>query len=115
MYKSKQAFDIRKLGLEIKRQRKKQGLTQEQLGELVGRSSRSIMYMENRGQHPKLDVFYQIVTRLGISVDQFFYPADTEKGGDCRKRLDVMLNSLDESDLMILESTAQAMLDRKQR
>ena len=114
MYKSRHVFDIRKLGLEVKRKRKEQGFTQEQLGELVGRSSRSIMYMENRGQHPKLDVFYQIVTKLGISVDQFFYPADMGKGGDARKRLDVILNSLDEDDLALLESTAQAMLKRHQ-
>ena len=54
------------------------------------------MYMENRGQKPSLNVFYQLVTLLEISVDQFFFPDELNGESTCRKQIDVMLNSMDE-------------------
>ena len=67
------------------------------------------MYIENRGQHPSLNTFYQIVTLLDISVDQFFYP--TKQGGesDCRKHIDHLLNDMDEKELNIIEATAEGL------
>lgn len=57
------------LGQEIKRKREAKG---EYLAQLLDRTSHTVMYMENRGQHPSLQTFYQVVTLLHISVDQFF-------------------------------------------
>ena len=54
------------------------------------------MYFENRGQHPSLNTFYQIVTLLDISVDQFFYPDRQNSESDCRQHIDRLLNSMDE-------------------
>ena len=48
-------------------------MTQEQLGYIVDRDQRTIMYHENDGQHPSLNAFYQMVTMFGISVDEYFY------------------------------------------
>ena len=36
------------------------------------------MYIENRGQHPRLNKFYLITTLLDISVDQFFFPCNED-------------------------------------
>lgn len=74
MYQDTRRLDFHALGREIKRKREAKGWTQEYLAQLVDRTPRSIMYFENRGQHPSLNTFYQIVTLLDISVDQFFYP-----------------------------------------
>ena len=52
------------------------------------------MYMENRGQKPSLNVFYQLVTLLEISVDQFFFPDKLNGESTCRKQIDVMLNTM---------------------
>ena len=68
MYQYDKDLDFHALGREIKRKREAKGWTQEYLAQLVDRTPRSIMYMENRGQHPSLNVFYKLVTLLEISV-----------------------------------------------
>ena len=69
-------FDFHGIGLAIKKAREREGMTQEQLGYIVDRDPRTIMYHENDGQHPSLNAFYQMVTMFGISVDEYFYPDD---------------------------------------
>ena len=95
-------FDFHEIGLAIKKAREREGLTQEQLASIVDRDTRTIMYHENVGQHPSLNVFYQLTTMFGISVDQFFYP---EMGADeaTVKRINIMLQSLNESELRMVE------------
>ena len=88
-------------------------MTQEQLAYIVDRAPRTIMYNENDGQHPSLNTFYQMVTMFDISVDQYFYPSKN-KGSECRKRIDAMLNALDEKELKIVEATIQAMKQAKE-
>ena len=99
--------------LAIKRAREASGMTQEQLAYIVDRAPRTIMYNENDGQHPSLNTFYQMVTMFDISVDQYFYPSKN-KGSECRKRIDAMLNALDEKELKIVEATIQAMKQAKE-
>ena len=106
-------FDFHDIGLAIKRAREASGMTQEQLGYIVDRAPRTIMYNENDGQHPSLNTFYQMVTMFDISVDQYFYPSKN-KGSECRKRIDAMLGSLDEKELKIVEATIQAMIAAKE-
>ena len=80
---------------------------QEYLAQLVDRTPRSIMYFENRGQHPSLNTFYKIITLLDISIDQFFYPDKQNEESDCRQHIDRMLNTMDENELTIMEATAE--------
>ncbi|MGK4109901.1 helix-turn-helix transcriptional regulator, partial [Enterococcus cecorum] len=46
--------------------REAKGWTQEYLAQLVDLTPRSIMYIENRGQHPRLNKFYLITTLLDL-------------------------------------------------
>ncbi len=109
MYQYDKRLDFHALGREIKRRREAKGWTQEYLAQLVDRSPRSIMYIENRGQHPSLNTFYQLVTLLDISVDQFFFPDKLNGESTCRKHIDILLNSMDEKELTILEATAEGL------
>lgn len=106
-------LDFHNIGLAIKRAREKAGLTQEQLAYIIDRTPRTIMYNENNGQHPSLNAFYKMVTMFDISVDQYFFP-DKNPESSCRKRIDVMLNSLDEKELKVIEATIQALKDGKE-
>ena len=72
--KSERKFDFRPMGLAIKKAREKKGMTQEQLADIIGRDTRTVMYHENDGQHPSLDIFYQLATMFDLSVDEFFMP-----------------------------------------
>ena len=103
-------FDFRKIGLAIKRAREAKGMTQEELAFIIQRTPRTVMYNENNGQHPSLNTFFQMVTILEISVDQFFFPEKYPKNS-CRQHIDVMLNSLGERELRIVEATIQALKD----
>ncbi len=109
MYDKENRFNFRPLGREIKRKREAKGWTQDYLGQLIDRTSHTIMYMEKRGQHPSLNVFYQVVTLLDISVDQFFFPERHNKGSERRQRIDTLLDSLDERELAVIEATAEGL------
>ena len=109
MYQYDKDLDFHALGREIKRKREAKGWTQEYLAQLVDRTPRSIMYMENRGQKPSLNVFYQLVTLLEISVDQFFFPDKLNGESTCRKQIDVMLNTMDEKELTVMKYTAEGL------
>lgn len=105
-------FDFHNIGLEIKHKREERGMTQEQLANIVDRDPRTIMYHENDGQHPSLNVFYQLTTMFGISVDQFFYP---EMNADeaTKKRINILLNSLSESELRLVEGIIDAIIENR--
>lgn len=105
-------FDFHGIGLAIKRAREASGMTQEQLGYIVDRDPRTIMYHENDGQHPSLNAFYQMVTMFGISVDEYFYP---DMGADeaAKKRINIQLNSLSESELRLVEGIINAIIENR--
>lgn len=106
--RDEQRFDFHDIGLAIKQASEDSGMTQKQLAYIVDQAPRTIMYNENDGQHPSLNTFYQMVTMFNISVVQYFYPSKNSES-ECRKRIDAMLNTLDEKELKIVESTSQAM------
>jgi len=107
MYQYEKRLDCHALGAEIKRRRKAKGWTQEHLAQLVDLTPRSIMYIENRGQHTSLNAFYKLVTLLDISVDEFFYPDKLGGGNERRKHIDRLLNGMDEKELIIIEGAAE--------
>ena len=109
MYQYDKHLDFHALGREIKHKREEKGWTQEYLAQLVDRTPRSIMYMENRGHKSSLNVFYQLVTLLEISVDQFFFPDKLNGESTCRKQIDVMLNTMDEKELTVMKYTAEGL------
>ena len=88
MYQDERKLDFKPLGIAIKKAREAKGWTQEYLAQLVDLTPRSIMYIENRGQHPRLNKFYLITTLLDISVDQFFFPCNEDGDNNRRKQVD---------------------------
>ena len=115
MYQYEKRLDCRALGKEIKRRRKAKGWTQEHLAQLVDLTPRSIMYIENKGQHTSLNAFYKLVTLLDISVDEFFYPDRYNGEDERRKHLDRMLNGMDEKELIIMEGAAEGIRKARER
>lgn len=109
MKKDERRFDFHGLGLAIKQAREERGWTQAYLAELVGRTDRTIMNIENKGQHPSFNVFFKLVTMFDISVDQFFYKEDDGEESSCRKHIDVLLNSMTEKELIVMKATAEGL------
>ncbi len=114
MYQYEKRLDCHAFGKEVKSKRKAKGWTQEHLAQLVDLTPRSIMYIENRGQHTSLDAFYKIVTLLDISVDKFFYPNKHDGENERRKHIDRMLSGMDERELAIMEAAAEGIVKSRE-
>ena len=67
------------------------------------------MCIENRGRHPGLNAFYQIVALLEISVDQFFFLDKLNDESNCLNQIDVILNSTSEKELTVVKATTEGL------
>ena len=114
MRKKEDKYDFRAFGLAIKVARKKQNLTREQVGAMIEIDPRYLTNIENKGQHPSLQVFYDLVSLLNISVDEFFLPASDLDKSTRRRQLEKQLDSLSDKDLVIMESVADGIIKSKE-
>lgn len=70
-------------------------------------SPRYLANIENIGQHPSLQIFYELVTRYNISVDQFFFPNVVTEKSTQRRQLDTLLDNISDAGLRIVAATAK--------
>ena len=63
--------------------------------------------------YPSLNTFYQMVTMFGISVDEYFYP-DMSADEAAKKRINILLNSLNESELRLVEGIINAIIENRE-
>lgn len=66
MRKKEDKYDFRAFGLAIKEARLKRGLTREQVGALIEIDPRYLTNIENKGQHPSIQVLYDLVSLLHV-------------------------------------------------
>ena len=59
-------------------------------------SPRYLDNIETKGQHPSLQIFYELVARYNISVDQFFFPDNEAEKSTQRRQLDKILDNMSE-------------------
>lgn len=114
MRKKEDKYNFRAFGLAIKSARKKQNLTREQVGAMIEIDPRYLTNIENKGQHPSLQVFYDLVSLLNISVDEFFLPASDLDKSTRRRQLEKQLDNLSDKDLVIMESVADGIIKSKE-
>ena len=114
MRKKEDKYDFRAFGLAIKSARKKQNLTREQVGAMIEIDPRYLTNIENKGQHPSLQVFYDLVSLLNISVDEFFLPVSDLDKSTRRRQLEKQLDNLSDKDLVIMESVADGIIKSKE-
>ena len=100
--KSVPVYDFKAFGAAIKDARKEYGESRKKVSDELYISPRYLANIENKGQQPSLQVFYDLVTRYHILVDQFFFPDDT-----ARRQLDALLDSMSDTGLRIVTATAK--------
>lgn len=115
MHKKEDKYDFRAFGLAIKEARMKQGLTREQVGAIIEIDPRYLTNIENKGQHPSLQVFYDLVHLLNVSAYAFFLPASDLVKSTRRIQLEKQLDNLSDKDLIIMESVADGILKSKEK
>lgn len=114
MRKKEDKYDFRALGLAIKEARKKQGLTREQVGAMIEIDPRYLTNIENKGQHPSLQVLYDLVSLLNVSVDEFFLSSDSLEKSSRRRQLESKIDNFTDADLVIMESVADGIVKYKE-
>lgn len=113
MRKKEDKYDFRAFGLAIKEARMKQGLTREQVGTMIEIDPRYLTNIENKGQHPSLQVLYDLVHLQNVSADAFFLPASDLVKSTRRIQLEKQLDNLSDKDLVIMESVADGIIKSK--
>lgn len=114
MYLDERKFDFHGLGLALKKAREERGWTQAYVAELVGKTDRTIMNIENKGQHPSLQVLYDLVSLLNVSVDEFFLPAADLAKSTRRRQIEKQMDSFTDKELMLIESLANGICKIKE-
>ena len=114
MRKKEDKYDFRAFGLAIKEARKKQGLTREQVGAMIEIDTRYLTNIENKGQHPSLQVLYDLVSLLNVSVDEFFLSSDSLAKSSRRRQLESKIDNFTDADLVIMESVADGIVKYKE-
>ena len=69
-------------------------------------SPRYLANIENNGQHPSLQIFFELMLRYNISVDQFLLDKPAEKNTK-RRQLDALLDGISDTGLRIVTATVK--------
>lgn len=112
--KNRYGFDFIPIGLEIKKARESQKITRENLAETLDISPRHLQAIELEGKHPSLGLVTYIAEMFNIPLDPYIFQEKAGEKSMMRKRLDMLLDKLDDKDLSILEATATALCKVKE-
>lgn len=107
MKQSKEKYGFKAFGQAKKAARKAKGISRNQLADTLHIAPWYIASIENSGQHPSLQILYELVTLLDVSVDQFFFPKKEIEKSTRRRQLDTMLDDMSEKDLKIVSAAAK--------
>ena len=92
-------YDFAAFGQSIKAARTARKESRKDVSDAMNISPRYLTNIENKGQQPSLQIFYELVTRYNISVDQFFFSnRDAEKSTQ-RRQLDTLLDSISDKGI----------------
>jgi len=108
-----QKIDFSPYGAAIKAARTGQKESRNKVGDEMYLSPRYLANIENKGQHPSLQIFFELMSRYHVSVDQILF-GDAEGGKSTASRqLDALVGELSDREIQILIATAQAILDAR--
>ena len=100
-------YDFKSFGQAIKAARTGRGESRKKVCDDMNLSPRYLANIENKGQQPSLQIFYELVTRYEISVDQFFFPDKSAGKNTQRRQLDAFLDSMSDMGIRIVTATAK--------
>ena len=104
-------YNFTAFGKAIKEARTKRGESRKNVSDDMDISPRYLANIENKGQQPSLQIFYELVTRYDISVDQFFFPNKEVSKTTERRQLDSLLDGMSDNGLHIVTETAKAVIE----
>ena len=109
-----QKYDFTPFGKAIKSARNEQKESRNKVGNEMYLSPRYLANIENKGQHPSVQIFLELMSRYHVSVDQILF-GDAEGGKSTASRqLDALVGEMSDREIQVLIATAQAILDARE-
>lgn len=87
-------------------------MTQDNLAEQAGVTTRYIMAIENENKRPSMEVLFKIIRILKISADTVFYP-EIQHPDKKKEHLMHMVQLCDERETVVAAATIKAPLDSR--
>jgi transcriptional regulator with XRE-family HTH domain len=108
-------YDFKAFGAAIKAARLERKESRKKVCDEMYLSPRYLANIENKGQHPSLQIFFELMLRYNISVDQFLLERPTGKNTQ-RRQLDTLLDGMSNKGIQIIAATAKeiAEIERNQ-
>ncbi len=106
-------YDFKAFGATIKAARTGRKESRKKVCDEMYLSPRYLANIENKGQHPSLQIFFELMLRYNISVDQFLLEQPTGKNTQ-RRQLDAMLDRMSDEGIQIVTATAREIIEIEQ-
>lgn len=108
-------YDFKAFGAAIKAARLERKESRKKVCDEMYLSPRYLANIENKGQHPSLQIFFELMLHYNISVDQFLLERPTGKNTQ-RRQLDALLDGMSNRGIQIVAATAKeiAEIERNQ-
>ena len=110
-----QKIDFSPYGAAIKTARKGQKESRNKVGDEMYLSPRYLANIENNGQHPSLQIFFELMSRYHISVDQLLFGDTADGKSTARWQLDILADELTDREIGIIIATVQAVLGAREK
>ena len=110
-----QKIDFSPCGAAIKAARTGQKESRNKVGDEMYLSPRYLANIENKGQHPSLQIFFELMSRYHISVDQLLFGDTADGKSTARWQLDILADELTDREIGIIIATVQAVLGAREK
>ena len=106
-------YDFKAFGAAIKAARLERKESRKKVCDEMYLSPRYLANIENKGQHPSLQIFFELMLRYNISVDQFLLERPTGKNTQ-RRQLDVLLDDMGDDGIRVITAAAKEIVQIEQ-
>ncbi len=106
-------YDFKAFGAAIKAARLERKESRKKVCDEMYLSPHYLANIENKGQHPSLQIFFELMLRYNISVDQFLLERPTGKNTQ-RRQLDVLLDGMGDDGIRVITAAAKEIVQIEQ-
>ena len=106
-------YDFKAFGAAIKAARLERKESRKKVCDEMYLSPRYLANIENKGQHPSLQIFFELMLRYNISVDQFLLERPAGKNTQ-RRQLDVLLDDMGDDGIRVITAAAKEIVQIEQ-
>ena len=106
-------YNFKAFGAAIKAARLERKESRKKVCDEMYLSPRYLANIENKGQHPSLQIFFELMLRYNISVDQFLLAQPTGKNTQ-RRQLDALLDGMGDDGIRVITAAAKEIVQIEQ-